>query len=410
MTHMTDNQSIPKFYLVFLGQAFSLLGSRLVQFTLVWWLTSISGTASVLAFASIMAMIPQIIISPFAGAFVDRLNRKHVMIVADAFIALCVVILALLFHFELIQIWHVYALMLVRSVGEAFHFPAMQASTSLLVPEKLLIKVSGLNQSLQGIITMMAPVLGAIALEFLDIQQILAIDVFSAGIAIIPLLVTFIPQHSNIKTIDDQNILVDIREILNFMIKWKGGLIIILGAMLGNLLLTPAFALLPLLVTNYFERGVVELAWLQSAWGLGMILGGVLLGAWGGFKKRIITAMTATLIQGICLTAISLIPSEMMTLAVTLFFISGLMNPIINGSLFAIVQSNVPLEMQGRYFTMIMSGSGAMTPIGLAIAGPVSDLFGVKIWFFLGGLCFFILGVSSFFIKSIMEIEPYTPS
>jgi DHA3 family macrolide efflux protein-like MFS transporter len=402
---MAENTSLGKFGLIFVGQAFSLLGSRLVQFTLVWWLTAISGKASVLAFASIMAMVPQIILGPIAGVYVDRWNRKTVMMVADVLIACGILVLAGLFYFGLIEIWHVYLIMFLRSVGDAFHFPAMQASTTLLVPKKYLTRVSGLTQSLQGITSIVAPVLGAIFLEIVDIQIILGIDVVTAVLAILPLLLTHIPQPLRVKQEHEENPMTDFREILDFVLEWRGGLIIILGSMLGNLLLTPAFALLPLLITDYFSVGVAELALVQSGWGLGMVLGGALLGVWGGFKKKIVTAMSATLVQGLCLSVISMIPSNAFQLAIVVFFISGLLNPIVNGSLISIVQTVVPPELQGRYFTVIMSGTGAMTPIGLALAGPISDMLGIKIWFTLGGVCFFILGLSAFFIKPIMEIE-----
>ena len=402
---MAENTSLGKFGLIFIGQAFSLLGSRLVQFTLVWWLTAISGKASVLAFASIMAMVPQIILGPIAGVYVDRWNRKTVMMVADVLIACGILVLAGLFYFDLIEIWHVYLIMFLRSVGDAFHFPAMQASTTLLVPKKYLTRVSGLTQSLQGITSIVAPVLGAIFLEIVDIQIILGIDVVTAVLAILPLLLTHIPQPLRVKQEHEENPMTDFREILDFVLEWRGGLIIILGSMLGNLLLTPAFALLPLLITDYFSVGVAELALVQSGWGLGMVLGGALLGVWGGFKKKIVTAMSATLVQGLCLSVISMIPSNAFQLAIVVFFISGLLNPIVNGSLISIVQTVVPPELQGRYFTVIMSGTGAMTPIGLALAGPISDMLGIKIWFTLGGVCFFILGLSAFFIKPIMEIE-----
>lgn len=125
-----------RFFTIFRGQAFSLFGSRLVQFSIVWWLTEESGSASVLAFASIMALLPQVLIAPFAGALVDRWNRRVVMIVADGLIALAIVALAFLYAQGVVEFWHIYALMLVRSAGGAFHWPAMQASTTLMVPKK----------------------------------------------------------------------------------------------------------------------------------------------------------------------------------------------------------------------------------------------------------------------------------
>ena len=139
-----------RFFTIWMGQAFSLFGSQLVQFALVWWLTQSTGSAKVLAMASLAGILPQIFLSPFAGALVDRWNRRKVMIAADAGIALATISLAVLFALKAVEIWHIYALMFIRSLGSAFHWPAMQASTTLLVPEELLSRIAGLNQTLQG--------------------------------------------------------------------------------------------------------------------------------------------------------------------------------------------------------------------------------------------------------------------
>ena len=124
-----------KFWVIFSAQAFSLFGSRLVQFSLVWWLTSESGSASVLAFASIMAMLPGVFIGPFTGTLVDRWNRRKMIILADAMNALVIVALIFLFATGKIQIWHIYVSMFIRSIGGSFHWPAMQATTTLMVDQ-----------------------------------------------------------------------------------------------------------------------------------------------------------------------------------------------------------------------------------------------------------------------------------
>ncbi|HAE58218.1 MAG TPA: MFS transporter, partial [Anaerolineae bacterium] len=128
----------PRFFTIFGGQALSLFGSSLVQFALVWYLTQQTGSATILATATLVAMLPQIILGPFVGALVDRWNRRLVMMVADGLIALATLVLAGLFWFDLVQVWHIYAILLVRSTGGAFHWPAMQASTSLMVPKEQL--------------------------------------------------------------------------------------------------------------------------------------------------------------------------------------------------------------------------------------------------------------------------------
>jgi len=186
--------SMAKFWVIFSGQAFSLFGSRLVQFTLVWWLTQESGSASVLALASIMALLPQVLLGPFAGSLVDRWSRRMVLIVSDGAIAVAIVVLAVLYSWGVVEIWHVYVLMFVRALLEAFQWPAFQASTSLMVDKEQLPRVAGFNQSLQGLVSILAPPLGALLFEVLPIQYILAIDVATAFLAISPLLVIAVPQ------------------------------------------------------------------------------------------------------------------------------------------------------------------------------------------------------------------------
>jgi DHA3 family macrolide efflux protein-like MFS transporter len=169
-----------RFFTIWSGQAFSLLGSMLVQFALVWWLTSATGSATVLATATLVAMLPQVFLSPFAGALVDRWNRRVVMMMADSTIAVSSLVLAYLFATDQAQIWHVYAIMFIRSAGAAFHWPAMQASTSLMVPQEHLSRVAGFNQMLQGAMSIIAPVLGAVLIVVLPMQGVLLIDVFTA--------------------------------------------------------------------------------------------------------------------------------------------------------------------------------------------------------------------------------------
>jgi DHA3 family macrolide efflux protein-like MFS transporter len=414
MNERSDNDqklgSMTSFIIIFLGQAFSLFGSQLVQFALVWWLTKTSGSASVLAFASIMAILPQILVGPFAGALIDRLNRRKVLMFSDGCIALAIVVLALLYTQGAVQIWHIYTVMVIRSVGGAFQWPTMQASTSLMVPKEHLSRVSGLTQAIQGLSNIIAPPLGALLIEILPIQNILAIDVSTAILAIGPLFFIKIPQllHTE-KTVKPHSLmLTDLREGFRYLWNWKGVLMITVIAMVINLLANPALSLTPILVTNHFEGGVLEFAWLQSAAGLGMVLGGFMLGIWGGFKQRVKTALLSLILMGFSFTLIGLTPKTSFIVAVGAIFSFGFMNSIANGSLLAVLQASVQLDMQGRIFTLVMSSAMAMSPLGLAIAGPVSDIFGVQIWFVIAGVATTMMGVGAFFIPTIIQIEDET--
>ena len=400
------------FFTIWTGQAFSLLGSQLVQFALVWWLTQRTGSATVLAIATMMAVLPQVFLSPIAGALIDRWNRRLVMMVADSVIALAVVVLAVLYALDAVQVWHIYLLMLVRAAGGAFHWPAMKASTTLMVPEKHLSRIAGLNQTLFGVANIASPPLGALLLSTLPMQGILAIDVGTAALAIVPLFLIHIPQPERKEMLGaaetKPSVLADMREGLRFVWGWPGMTMVIAVATLINLLLNPAFSLLPILVTDHFGGGALELAWLESAWGIGVVLGGITLSVWGGFRRRIATAMLSVALMGIGTTVIGLTPATAFTLAVGAIFLDGLMNPIANGSLMAALQSIVPPQMQGRVFTLVASGTAAMSPLGLAIAGPVADVLGVQIWFLIGGIATIAMGAGSFFVPAIMQVEDQT--
>ena len=403
-------KSIKSFLTIFIGQSFSLFGSQLVQFALVWWLTLTSfGSATVLAFAMMMALIPQIVLTPLLGPFIDRWNRRRIMILADSMIALSVFVLALLFAFNLAEIWHVYVLMLVRSIGGAFHWPAMQASTVMLVEKKQLSKVNGLTQSFQGLANVLAPPIAAVLAGLIPLQNILAIDIGTAMMAIFPLLFIQIPQpQMNPSKEKRTSTFADFKFSFSYLWRWKGGLFIMIGAMIANLLIIPAVSFVPILVTEHFGGGAFQYALLTSSLGIGAILGGLALGALSGKNRRIVIGMVCFVFMGLGVASIGVLPSWAFLPAVIVFFFSGSMMSIGNGSVFAILQNMVPPQLQGRVFSLVLSGSAAMTPLGLAIGGPLIDILNVQFWFLIGGCVIAFVGTLAFFSQAVMKIEERT--
>ena len=402
-----------KFFTIWGGQALSLLGSQLVQFALIWWLTKTTGSATVLATASLVGLLPQVFLMPIAGAMVDRMNRRVVMIAADSLIALATLVLAFLFWQGLVQVWHIYTLMFVRSALGGFHWAAMQASTTLMVPKEHLARIQGFNQILNGGLSIVGAPLGALMLEWLPMQGILGIDVVTALLAVIPLLFIPIPQPQAAPAAEGATgaVLVwqDFKAGLRYTFHWPGLMMILGMATLINLILTPAFSLLPILVTKHFEGGAIHLAWLESIYGIGMIAGGVLLGVWGGFKRRVLTTMLGLVALGVGCVVVGLTPASTFPLAVGALLWLGIASPITNGPLFAAVQAVVEPEMQGRVFTLINAFASAMSPLGLLVAGPVADRFGVPIWFVIGGVVTIAMGVIGRLTPAVMNFEDGPP-
>jgi MFS transporter, DHA3 family, macrolide efflux protein len=181
---------------------------------------------------------------------------------------------------------------------------------------------------------------------------------------------------------------------------------IIMGmAALINLVVNPGFVLLPILVTDHFNGEAFQLAWMQSSWGIGMAAGGLLLSVWGGFKRRIFTSMIGLMGIAVGAIGIGLMPSSGYLPALGAMLLMGLSNPIVNGPLFAALQSCVAPEMQGRVFTLLISAATAMMPIGLVIAGPLADAFGVQTWFIIGGVVTGAMGIVGLFIPALMNFE-----
>jgi len=400
----------PRFFTVWGGQAISLFGSQLVQFALVWWLTRETGSATVLATATLFALLPQVLLGPFVGTLVDRWNRRNIMLVADSSIALVTALLFYLFATGLVQVWHIFAILVVRSLGGAFHGPAMTSSTSLMVPNKHLARIAGANQTLQGLLSIFAPPLGALLIELISTQNVLLIDIGTAAFAILPLFFIPIPQparHAKQANgeIEKTSYMHDLREGFSYVVKWKGLLGLIILAMILNFLLVPASSLLPLVVTKVFNGGATELGWVESLFGAGVIIGGILLSIWGGFKRRIITSFCGIIGIGLGIALIGFIPADMFSLLLAANFLVGFMQVFANGPLMAIMQSTVNPEMQGRVFSLLQAGATAMMPLSLLIAGPISDALGIRFWYIFGGTVCIVMMLIALFIPPIMNIE-----
>jgi DHA3 family macrolide efflux protein-like MFS transporter len=337
------------------------------------------------------------------------MERRQVILIVDTAIALATLLLAYLFAIDAVGVTTVYVLLLVRGIGESFHWPSMSAATSLMVPDDQLTRVQGLNQMLQGGLNIVAAPLGALLLGILPMQAIMLIDVVTAAFAILPLLVISIPEVAHHEETSPSEspptFWEDFRSGLQYVRSWPGLMMLMLLAMVINFLLSPAGALMPILVADYFKGGPLQLGWIEAAFGIGMIAGGLALGAWGGFKKRILTSMLGLLGLGIGFSLIGFVPSNLFWLGVVSAFFAASMVPMVNGPVHAILQSAVEPEMQGRVFTLVGSLGSAMAPLGLVVAGPVADAIGVQSWYVIGGLACILMAVVGYSIPAVMNIE-----
>ena len=411
---INDNQipttpMLGPFWLLWSGQALSLLGSQAVQFALIWWLTTETGSAAILATAAIFGLLPQVLLGPVIGTLVDRWNRKQIMLFADAGVACVSAWLAYLYFTDSITVTFLLAALGIRAIGASFHSAAMTSSTALMVPAAHLSRIQGLNQALQGGAPLIAAPLGAFLVAALSMSSILLIDVITALVAIVPLLFIQVPQPENPQP-EGSTFLQEMAAGFRYLGERHGQRYLLYGAAGVNLLAVPAFVLLPLFVVSELQGTPVQLGWLEMIFGAGAIGGGILLGIWGGFERRIVTALCGLALMGLAVIGLGFVPHGMFATALLAMLLTGVGSSLVNGSIHAILQATVAPHYQGRVFTLMASVAGAMTPLGLILAAPLADLLGVRFWYLLGGTATLLAAFAGTLVPAIMAVEQSSPA
>jgi DHA3 family macrolide efflux protein-like MFS transporter len=396
-----------RFWSIWLGQALSLVGSALTQFVLIWWITITTESASALALAGVMALLPQALLGPLGGTFADRYSRRALMIAADTISAACMLILVWLFQSGQIELWHLYTMMFIRSSMQAFQLPAAEASTAMLVPASWLERVAGMNQVLQGVMAIAAAPLGALLLAFLPFQGALMVDVATALLGIVPLLIYAVPQTQRSDT-HESGLWSDFVGGAQVVLRNRGLLLLYGLVALVVLTIMPTFSLTPLLIKGHFAGGVSEVAFMEGLGGIGMIAGGVLVTVVPLFRRKIVTILISFAVSCAAVAMTALAPGDMLWLAAFWWALSGVSYSTGNAPLMALIQTQVPNQLQGRVIALLNTLMGLAAPIGLALAGPLGELIGVRGIFIAGGFASAAICLLGFAAPSLMRIEQAT--
>jgi len=374
-----------QFAIIYTGQAFSILGSAAVQFAVIWWLTIQTGSAITLTIASVASFLPNMLIGPFAGVWIDRYNRRTVMIAADGLVALSSIVLGA--AFVLLQtppIWFIYFVLFLRGLGNTFHGPAMQAAIPMFVPTDMLTKAGGWGNMIQSLSNMLGPVLGAALMTFLPMAAIMLVDILGAAFAIVCLLFIIIPDipQTNAK----MNVFSDMKQGFISMKANKPLMAVFFPMLLMTILYMPLGALFPLLVRIHFmgeawHNGIVEFVFAG-----GLLFSSLIIGVWGGMKRRFFMASLAIGLMGLATLISGALPTSGFWIFVICCFFLGASGTFINVPVMAYVQESIAPEMMGKVFSLLMTAMTISMPIGLLVAGPVVEIIGVNTWFFWSGV------------------------
>jgi DHA3 family macrolide efflux protein-like MFS transporter len=402
------SQATLRSYLFFWsGQLVSLLGSSVASFVIIWWITLETGSPLYLALASLIGFAPMIILTPFAGVFVDRWNRRRLIGVVDFLQALATMLLIFLFSLNIVSIWHVFAVLAVRGVFQAFHNPAVAAIVPLMVPQEKLSRINGINFLLSGVVNVLGPIIAATLLVYWRIDQILWIDVATFIIAVIPLLLINIPsiRRKEDETQDKLSFREEFGEGLVFIKKARGFLTFIMLATALNFLLTPLSTQVPYFVKFDHLGEASDFALVSVSIQGGMIAGGLLMSLIKGFKKRMVAIVVSVYVIFLGYALIAITPTGQfwfmsiggLTLAVCL--------PIANVSIQTITQTVVPKEMLGRVNSVMGALASAASPLGMILSGIIVEVTRTANLFLACAISGMAIITISWFFTDIKHIE-----
>ena len=392
------------FAIIWTGQFLSILTSSIVNFAIVLWLSLETGSAEVLAFATMAALLPQSVLGLFTGIFIDRWKRKRVMIMADSFIAFCTLILAVLFYFDLAKISHIYVLLALRSVGSAFHMPAMQASVPLLAPKSELMRIAGINQVIQSVCNIAGPALAGLFITMMKMTNILLLDVAGAAFACLSLCFVFIPDPSHEERNSELHLWREAKEAIMEVRNQYGLSWLFLLSILATFVIMPVSVLFPLMTLNHFAGNAFQVSLVEVSWGGGALLAGALLGLKKYRWNEILLINGMYIALGLTFLFSGLLPVSGFIWFAVLTALGGVCGSLYFATFTTVIQSRIDPGVMGRVFSFYMSFSMLPSMIGLLSTGFLADSIGLGNTFIISGGFLCLIGIISFFIPSLISL------
>ncbi|MGI5839373.1 MAG: MFS transporter [bacterium] len=384
------------------SQILSLFGSTLVQYAIMWYITLNTKSGLMMTVSIICGFLPTFFLSPFAGVWADRYDRKLLIMLSDAFIAATTLLAALMFYGGHGSLCLLFAMSVFRAIGTGVQMPAVGAFLPQIVPGEQLTRVNGINGSLQAAVTLASPMLSGALMTVATIEAIFFIDVATAAAAILVLLLFLrVPSHGIART----------SQQLSYFRDLSDGFVYIRGhSFLGKFLLfnavflflvAPAAFLTPLQVARTFGGEVWRLTAIEVAFSLGMMLGGAVIAAWGGFKNKVHTITFAAFCNSVGVLALG--AASLFWLYLLIMFIIGIMMPLFNVPATVLLQEKVEANFIGRVFGVQSMLASSTMPLGMLVFGPVADVVRIE-WLLIG--TGFLMFLQSFFLlgKDIVAV------
>jgi DHA3 family macrolide efflux protein-like MFS transporter len=396
------NKSWKKNIILFLAsQCVSLFGSSLVQYAIMWHITLKTQSGIMMTISIICGFLPSFFLSPFAGVWADRYNRKRLIILSDSMIAISTLIVAILFILGYDALWMLFVVSAIRALGQGTQSPAVGAILPQLVPAEYLTKVNGINGSIQALVMLVSPMISGALLSIVPIEIIFFIDVITAAIAVLVLFFLYVPTHAKAMEKQAINYFSDMREGVKYIKNHDYVKRFFVFAAFFFIFVAPAAFLTPLQVTRSFGDDVWRLTAIEIVFSVGMMVGGALIASWGGFKNKVHSMILASLMMGVCTLALGVIPVFWIYLFIMGVF--GVAMPIFNTPSIVLLQQKVEEDFLGRVFGVMAMIQSSMMPIGMLVFGPMSDFIDIELILIATGIIMILMSILLMGNKVLIE-------
>lgn len=428
------------FVVVWVGQVVSLLGSGLTAFGVTIWAFEQTGRATDLALIGFFFVTPMLIVSPVAGVFVDRYNRKFMMMISDLMAGLTTIIVLILLSTGQLQIWHLFITNAVNGAFQSFQWPAFSAAITLMLDKSNYTRANSMMQLADSASGVFAPLLAGSLIGALGLGGLLVIDIVTFVVAVGTLFFVHIPEteQADRDKASQGTFFRDVTFGFRYILDKRPLLGIQLVFMTGNFFATLAFAVHAAMVlastgNNEFVYGLVE-----TFGAVGGVLGGIIISAWGGFKRNIDGVLAGWMLAGLGTILMAFGRPEPLWLGVLVWggsqFFTAFLVPLINGSNQAIWQSKVAPELQGRVFSIRRLIAWLVLPLARLLAGPLADRVfepalmpggrwfytvgsllrqgpgaGMSLMFLICGVLVTLVGAGSYLVPAIRNVEDLLP-
>lgn len=385
---------------LFLGsQGLSMFGSMLVQYAIIWHITLTTQSGAVLTVATICSFLPQIAISIFAGVWADRYPRKILIIFADLLTATSTLALAILFFMGYQELWLMFLVAGIRSLGGGIQSPAVNALLPQIVPAEKLVRVNSINSTLQPFIMVTTPVLSGALLSFSRLESIFFIDVITAILAVSLLLNLKAPAHSKAAAAQAIGYLDDLKLGLGYIRRHSIIKSLFAFYAAAFFFISPVAFLSPLLVARSFGEEVWKLTANEVTFFVGSMIGGAIMAYWGGFKNHFRTIGLSCILWAVLFSGLGL--TKVFAVYLTLMFLAGIPMPMLNVPSTSLLQKRVDQDMQGRVFGVMSLIISTAMPVGMLVFGPIADVISIETLLVLSSVALLIPGIWLFFNRNI---------